>query len=118
MNLNTQTSISIQTFEIERFHVVLSFFIGATNPKRKQPWSYLVCFAVFYVYVMDVMKYTLFPIHIGIFSDSVWPSINTVPFRMESIQYLLSGQSLVQICWCGSGILYFPAVLSCSGSYD
>lgn len=61
--------------------------------------GYLVCFSVFYIYLLYVVGYTIFPLRVD--TDYVefmrhghMAKVNLIPFRGLSIDYLLSKQGI------------------------
>lgn len=89
--------------------VMLIFLIGLLiyfRKQQKRSISYLVCFSVFYVYLLYVVKYTMFPLRLfdaqyTAFMKQAgfnWQNgIQLVPFRGVSLAYLLSQQGLGNI---------------------
>jgi len=104
---------------------LLSIIIGVTilfflciflKVKKKKDNIYLLFFCIFFMYLLYVAKYTIFPIPIsGGYADimrkeaSFMSGINIIPFKSYSLHYLVSRQVLYNILLSipfGFGISY------------
>lgn len=83
--------------------LVLVGLITYMRRKQHKSISYLFCFCIFYVYLLYVVKYTIFPLRLFsphytkmmIEQGSSWTQgVNLVPFRSMSVAYVLSIQGL------------------------
>lgn len=94
---------------------ILGFVLAWMKRKRNKSNVYMLCFSVFYVYILYVLKYTIFPIRIGAANNpltNLTTNINLVPFNFP-YTYFLDSQVLLNILLTipfGFGISYIVKV--------
>lgn len=67
--------------------LILSFLLIYLRKKKNKSFAYLINFVIFYIYMMFVAKYTLFPIIIGVPNyavNSIFDNIELIPFNFET----------------------------------
>ncbi|SDY85374.1 VanZ family protein [Thermoactinomyces sp. DSM 45892] len=90
---------------------ILGLCLVHLRKRSSKSAAYLFCFTTFYVYMMGVAHYSLFPITVdpNLGEIDISSSINLNPIKIESWQYLISGQVLLNILMTtpfGLGISY------------
>lgn len=101
--------VSLKTIAPVAFAALIGLVVHMWH-KQRRTIGYITCFCVFYVYVLFVGEYTIFPLRLfdPEFTDFMkqhgdWTSgLNLIPFRNLSLEYLTSVQGL------GNVILTIP----------
>lgn len=100
--------------------VILIISLFYIKRRKKVENIYLMFYSIFFIYLIGVLKYTIFPIPLDPFMREVMSKektflngINLIPFHFKSINYLLHKQVILNIILSipfGFGISYITKI--------
>ncbi|MBS4539383.1 VanZ family protein [Clostridium sp. D2Q-11] len=100
--------------------VILFLSLIYIKKKKRVTNVYLIFFSIFFIYLIGVLKYTIFPIPLDPFMREVMSrettflnGVNLIPFNFKSMEYLLHNQILLNIILSipfGFGISYITKI--------